>query len=355
MSPRSWPKALAFAVALLGGAACARPEPPPARLEAVAVSDSLWTGVAVSEDGRVFVCYPRWDAGTTLSVAEIAAEGGVRPYPDESWNGWRDGDPGVAGKLVCVQSVHCDGRGSLWALDAGNPYLKGVLPGAAKLVRIDLASNAAIRAYPFPAEVVGTKGYPNDVRIDARGEWAFVTDSGIGALYAVELATGRVLRRLLGHASTAAEDIVFRVEGREIGDRIHADGLAYDPRSDFLYYKALTGRTLYRVAASVLRDASMSEEEAGRRVERLAEVGPCDGLEIDLEGRIYLTALEDNAVKSWTPSEGLRTIVGDPRLRWPDSLARGPDGSLYLTISQLHLGADRSEPFGLFRIIKGKT
>ena len=40
-------------------------------LNEVARSENLWTGVAVSREGRIFVNYPRWSPQTTISVAEV--------------------------------------------------------------------------------------------------------------------------------------------------------------------------------------------------------------------------------------------------------------------------------------------
>jgi hypothetical protein len=50
-------------------------------------------------------------------------------------------------------------------------------------------------------------------------------------------------------------------------------------------------------------------------------------------------------------------VTKDSRLKWPDTLSFGPDGSLYVTASQIHLtprfnhGVSKiSEPFGVYRI-----
>ena len=84
------------------------PQPPPARtpyvkpeveLVEVASSERLWTGVAVSKKGRIFVNYPRWSDDVTFSVGEINATGGAVPFPDEEWNTW-DGSTASADRFV---------------------------------------------------------------------------------------------------------------------------------------------------------------------------------------------------------------------------------------------------------------
>ena len=39
-----------------------------------AESDRLWTGVAVSSDGRVCVCFPRWSADNPVSLGELIGD-----------------------------------------------------------------------------------------------------------------------------------------------------------------------------------------------------------------------------------------------------------------------------------------
>jgi len=70
----------------------------------IAQSERLWTGVAVSREGRVFVNYPRWLENVPISVAEIIG-GELRPFPDERWNNWNPSLP-PQDYFVCVQSVH---------------------------------------------------------------------------------------------------------------------------------------------------------------------------------------------------------------------------------------------------------
>src|SRR5262249_47195093 len=51
-----------------------------------------------------------------------------------------------------------------------------------------------------------------------------------------------------------------------------------------------------------------------------------DGATSDDDGRIYLTDPEHSAVVTVEPDRTLRTLVKDPRLRWPDGMSFGPDG-----------------------------
>ncbi|HSO23444.1 MAG TPA: L-dopachrome tautomerase-related protein, partial [Chondromyces sp.] len=233
-------------------------------LEVVAESERQWTGVAVTREGRVFVNFPRWSPEVPVSVAELQADGALAAFPDQGWNAWSPGsDP--TSVWVCVQSVVADGEGSLWVLDPANPGFAGVVPGGPKLVEIDIPTGAIIQTIRFDNTVAPSESYLNDVRLDHLHATAYITDSGLGALVVVNLATGASRRVLADHPSTKAEDTVLVIGGepwlRPDGSapQVHADGIAYDRARDLVYFQALTGRTLYRISGAALRDPALDE------------------------------------------------------------------------------------------------
>ncbi|SNB47879.1 SMP-30/gluconolactonase/LRE family protein [Geobacter sp. DSM 9736] len=337
--------------------------PRTAALFEVAGFDDQVTGVAVSRKGRIFVNFPRWGKDPRYSVAELLPDRTLRPYPDANWNRWDGKANDAAGHFVCVQSVFVDREDNLWILDPASPSFKGVVPGGAKLLKVNLAHDRVERVYPFDSSAAPSAGYLNDVRIDPAGKFAYITESGTGAIVVLDLKTGESRRLLDGHPSTRAEPgVVPVIDGREWRDekgkvpQVHADGIALDAKGEYLYYHALTGRTLYRIKTAFLNDPTLSPEELERRVERLAETGPVDGMEM-WRDVLYFTALEENAVKNLRPDGSVATVVREPLVQWPDSLAVGPDNYLYVTASQIHRsprfnkGVDRHEPpYRLFRV-----
>jgi sugar lactone lactonase YvrE len=314
-------------------------------LELVLPFEQQVTGVAVSENHRIFVNFPRWTEDVAISVAELVA-GRLRPYPDETWNAWRNArmnELSPRDHFVCVQSVFADGRGSLWILDPAAPNIEHVVKQGPKLVQVDLSNDQVRRTIAFDESVAPEGSYLNDIRISPDGRMAYITDSGAkGALVVLDLGSGRARRVLDGHPSTQAEkDVKIIIDGKELRRTdgrpplIAADSIALDRAGKYLYYKALTGRTLYRIDTAALNDANAAPNEVGRRVENLGALEPTDGFWMDQRDRLYITSIQDNAVKVREPDGRVSTVVQDPRLRWPDTFAQGPDGSMYVTASHI--------------------
>ena len=348
---------LVFGVASLGVVRCGGESPPTGgsngsgtTLQIVAQSGSQWTGVAVSREERVFVNFPRWRAGGTGSVAEIGGDGSTHWYPSDDWNDWSEGNTDYGHIFVCVQSVYIDDENVLWVLDTGNPFLRGVVPGAAKLVRIDLASDAVVRTYTFDSTMLAPERYLNDVRIDTRKQVAYISESGLGAIIVVDLISGASRILLDGDLSTTAESTTFTVEGRTLTNSIHCDGIALTEDGGTLYYKPLSGRELFKIDTRYLRDSTLTHQALAARVEFVANVGICDGLECDVDGSLYTTSLEENAIKRLTPQPILETVCQDARFKWPDSIFITEDKMLYFTTSQLHLGGNVTDPYRVFRV-----
>jgi sugar lactone lactonase YvrE len=322
-------------------------------LEPVVFSDIQWTGLAVSNEGRLFVNYPRWSDNVTISVAEII-NGIPVSYPNNPINDWKRGKNPVT-HLICVQAVFVDDKNRLWILDAANPQFKGVIPGGPKLLLVDLESNLVMQTFRFNSGIARKNSYLNDVRIDTQHEFAFITDSGDGALVVLNLKTGKARRILDNHPSTSSEDVILIIGGKPwkvngVQPRIHSDGIAYDVRADMVYYQALTGRNMYRISASSLRQFNLSEGTIEAQVEAVGETGAADGLIFGPDGKVYISALEYDAIFRTTPQGQVETVIRDKAIVWPDSFSFGPRGRLYFTTSRIHEGAAPKGRYGIYRI-----
>jgi sugar lactone lactonase YvrE len=330
--------ALALALATASGGASAQ------ALTIVAQFDHQATGVAVTQDGRRFVNFPRWTDDAPISVAEVMKDGSLRPYPDAKWNSWRNAranEMPVSDYFVCVQSIVPDNHGNLWVVDPGAPGNEKILPGAPKLVKIDLQTNQVTKVIPVPGDVALQGTYLNDIRFSPDGRTGYITDSGTrGAIIVVDLDSGKSWRTLDGHPSTQIDKTVTvtldgqplkRPDGRQ--PAFAADGIAISNDGRMLYYQALTGKTLYAVDTAKLR-RGVSEADRAAAVRTVATTNVADGLWMSRAGVLYITSPADYSVKRLDGTT-TRTVLTDKRLRWPDTFSEGADGRLYLTASHI--------------------
>jgi sugar lactone lactonase YvrE len=338
-------------------------------------NEAMPTGVTVSQQGRIFVNFPKWGDKVLFTVAEVR-EGKTIPYPNETFNQTNEND--LAAALVSVQSVVIDPADRLWILDTGSPLFKPTKFGGPKLVCVDLSTNEVVKKILFPQDVALPTTYLNDVRFDLRRGSegvAFITDSaqmGPNGIIVVDLASGHSWRRLHDHPSTKAEDLqtfLPLVEGRPFlehqtdgsvkeGASMGSDGIAISSDGSRLYYCPLGSRKLYSVDANALANRSIDDSEiAATVIDEGDKGGAADGLESDAAGYIYATNYEHNAVLRYRPGGNWETVMHDSRLLWPDTLSLATDGYLYVTANQLHRQARfhkghdlRRKPYTLFRV-----
>ena len=333
------------------------------------------TGIAVAEDSRVFVSLPFSNYSDpekfTASLVEISEDNKVSPYPDTVWNRnpSQVNNPDPASLFFNVQSHTIDEAGVLWALDRGRPLGEEVIVGGAKLVGIDLKTNEVIKIIPFDSSFAISNLF-NDIRVDAKRQIAYITDTNNGGIIVVDLNSGKQrwgLKAGNWMRFTQRNPVAQGVEidmSRRTTAPLTADGLALSPDNQWLYLQGhpRISSYLYRVPTEALRNTSLTSDEVARQVELVAETVFSDGIQTDAEGRVYFTDFENDAISRidpQMPSNGVEIIVSDPEISWPDAIDFAPDGTLYFTVAQFHhilagdSGIDRSEPpFKVFMISK---
>jgi len=328
-------------------------------------SDSTYqlTGVAVAKDNRVFVNYPYWLDNHSYSVVEVK-DGKPMPYPNAEWNSFKKGEDGQ-NKFVTVQSVVTDDKGFLWVVDAAGIGLGKVYQHSAKVLKIDLATNKIEKIYRFPENVVGEDVYINDIRIDNRNGFAYLTNSNTGGIVVLNIKSGES-RLVLTNSPSVKSDAAYHFSplGTELkkGDgsllKVNSDGIALTPDNQYVYYKPLSDNRLYRIKTDLLRDFKTPENVLEKNVEDLGKFITTDGMIFDKNGNLYFGDLEKSSIVKITPGLKMQTIVQDKeKLIWPDSYSISDDGYLYISNSQIqlmswfHNGKEQFEkPFKVYRI-----
>ena len=107
-------------------------------------------------------------------VVEVR-NGRTVPYPDASWNGWKQGSRGES-RFVGVNALRIGPDGALWVVDRGSRGIgKPAVAGGVKLVRIDVATDTVTRVYDL-AGVTTPISFVDDVRF--HGPKAYLIDAG---------------------------------------------------------------------------------------------------------------------------------------------------------------------------------
>jgi hypothetical protein len=315
---------------------------------------------AVTADGRViFTMHPL--NRPTYKLLERRADGTAAPFPDPQRSRAEFDNP---------LGIRAAADGTLWILDMGDRAGAAAWPAARppRLIGWDLARDVAAREIPLPPAVLRPNSWPQDFALDQRRGLAYVADAMRAdptrddppAIIVVDLRTGAARRVLEGHPSFEPAPLpaltlrsgllrAAGADGRRRVIRFGLDPITIDTAYEWVVWGPGNGFSLHRVRAADLADASLPAAELARRVERYRGKPASDGISMDVRGDVYVTDVLRGAIGVST-AEGYRVLARDPRMIWPDGTAFGPDGWLYVTVSQfgrmplVNDGRDRGEP-----------
>ncbi|WP_372645308.1 L-dopachrome tautomerase-related protein [Ancylomarina sp.] len=300
-------------------------------IEVVQFKGQQVTGVSVSHTGRVFVNFPRWRESVENSVVEVAADGKIISYPSEKWNKWEIGKSISDSVFVAIQSVvaHND---DLYVLDTRNPLFAGV-KDAPRLFVFDLNTNRLKDILVLSPKSYKPTSYINDLRIDERNNCIYMTDSGEPGLVVLNLSTKESKRVLDHHYSTRAETDHLTINGVKWNNTVHSDGIAFNSKTNRLYYHSLTGYNLYSVSADLLNNGDKEQIEAD--VKLVAKTAAPDGMIFDDKGNLYFADLENNKIQYLTPDGKINTLCEGEKIRWADTFSIF-NGYLFYTNSRIN-------------------
>ncbi|MEM6456404.1 MAG: L-dopachrome tautomerase-related protein [Acidobacteriota bacterium] len=358
-----------IALVALTGVARAQADASAPDFEVVATLDAPPGNVAVTPSGRLILSLHPFGA-PEQRVVELLPDGTTRPYPTPAWSG-APGPDGVG--IAAIIGIVSDPQGVVWMLDAGSAETPP------KLVGWDTRAERLARVIHLPAPIVQPNSFFQDLAVDALRRRAYIADMSRGdlvgastpAIVVVDLDTGTARRVLHGHTSLQPEEtrearmvidgtpVRTPVEnGKPVEPRIGLNPITIDPSYTWVYYGAMSGRSLYRLRADDLADPSLDDATLASRIERYGDKAVSDGISVDGAGNVYITDLPGNGIGVTRPDGRYAQLIEDPQLSWTDGMSYGPDGFFYVTVNQLHrmppLNNGEMAADGTYRIVRFK-
>lgn len=330
------------------------------KVERIAEFGGWPSGVAVSSHGRIFVSFPQANKQRSAATLCEVVDGCPIPFPFSGF--------------TSIQGLRCAEHNRIYALDTGAADMSPCDPNRAALWVLDAHSGTVVKRFGFRSDVVFPSTSLLDLALDPGNGVAYLLDSGTespNAFIVLDLVSGNARRVLNDHPSVRATASLGRrgvlANGKSLQVRdsrghqqpvqMGAIGVALSTHDGTLFWSKPD--TLYSVPTALLHDASASD----KLLDSAINTWPIrhfssDGLVRDREGHILFTDVTHNGVQRLSPLRGhYELLVSDPRISWPDGIALGPDGAIYVTSSQFHCsaafngGTDRRRPpFGLFRL-----
>lgn len=337
----------------------------------------LMQGAKVDSKGTIYVSTARWGGKEIpATLSKLVRKGAVwklQPFPNKALN-----DVANPKGLKAVLGFEIDRNDVMWILDQGHVAGAPSAPGDEKLVAWDLKAGKEVARYEFSDADSDKKcSFLNDVAVDNDAGVVYISDSGIfcnplkGGLIVYDMKTKSAKRVLSAPEWVNDEAYIFQIHGRDVlkakegkpnGMKTGADGIALSGDKKTLYWTNLTGNRLLALPTALIRDFGKSEDEIKKAVQVVGTMpSNTDGMTADRDNNLYLTALTLNGIMKRDAKTGkVSTYVSSGDISWPDTLAWGPKGSLYLVSNHLHLWVDGDMDFDKppvpnFRIYRMQT
>ncbi|MDQ1095881.1 MULTISPECIES: L-dopachrome tautomerase-related protein [Chryseobacterium] len=327
-------------------------------------------GIAVSDDGRVFLALPRGGENHNLpSVVEMTGQK-MTAFPNEEINKNINSD--YDSHLVSVLGITIY-QNTLWILDQGKRAgLEDIPDGSTKVVAVDINTRKVIKNIPIPKPFFRETMQLNDLRFDpthGKQGMVYITNNGFSkpdqSIILLDVASGK-LRELFKNIPevSPAPGFITYVEGKpylldmEKPTMPQGGVNGIELSADFkkLIWTTPTNPNYYSISTDKISDFHASEADLKKEITSEGQIVSNGGIAVDEEGSIYFgDASRYSIIRKNTKGE-VSLVAYDPRLIWPDGMAV-KNGSLYVTIGQWHRlpnlnnGKDvRTQPYQVLKI-----
>ncbi|RZK22744.1 MAG: hypothetical protein EOO56_07445 [Hymenobacter sp.] len=306
-------------------------------LVSAGVSDTIWNGVAVSDNNRVFVLFPHNEGNPGTRIGELL-NGKAVAYPNRTWNAWKKvGDPATTA-FVRPNSLRIGPDGLLWIVDSGTPKSDAApVPNGPKLLGFNLTTNQLAKTIPLDSYVKSTS-FVDDLRF--HGDIIYVTDAGAPGIIVLNQRTGQG-RRVLENDTTTTQRRPLVGEGKKLvrpnglDATLHADQMEVSPDGRYYYYQTAAG-PMYRVETQYIENFNLSSADIASKVTYFFNSPTCGGTAIDAAGNIYLADANVKRVLKITPAGQATTLVQSPDFVWVDAMWIDHAGNLWMPVPQMN-------------------
>ena len=327
-----------------------------AQLERVLQYPQPIGNVAISSDGRIFFTVHPESRPQGNKLLEWVA-GAALPYPSGA----------VQPHLFnTVLGITIDQQQRLWSIDHGRQGF-----GDPRLLAFDLRTGELVHDYKFTKEIAPIGSFLQDIRVSPDGRNVIISDGSIlrknPALVVYDVATKTARRILEAHESVVAENLLIQNSIKDLSFfgglftlKGGVNGIAIDPENEWLYFAAINNGGLYRIRMEHVVNAILPKNELHSLVERYSDKPLSDGLSVDVDGNIYVTDVEHNAISIVSNDRQPKTLMRSSDIRWASAISFGPGGYLYVADSAFpelvletkeHI--NRQGPFSIFRFKTG--
>lgn len=259
-------------------------------VEVVSAYENRPGNLSITPSGRIiFTNQPL--ASPNVKVAEILESGLSAPYPNDEF---------AVGKQATIKAaigIRTTDDGITWLLDMPTQTFTA----------IDTQTNSIVKTIKLPDSVVTPTSFLQDFALDQKRNRAIIADMTQGdlksaptpAFISVDLETGDARRIAQNHPSMMPE-----VEGG-----FALNPITIDPNYDYVYFGALSGRTIYRVPADAFDNGGKTVAQS---IQRYSQKSFSDGISVDGSGNVYVTDVEKHAIGVSNPG-GYRHIAILPK------------------------------------------
>ena len=310
-------------------------------------------GIKIFKDD-VYVTVPRWRHGVPSTLNRIVQSSDGRRALLQPFPNWEMQELTNCNALQYVQSMEIDSTCALmYIIDVGRVNIFESVPVNTcppKLVIYDLNRNEVVRVHVFPDAVAShVANFLNDIVVDRRNRFVYVSDAaGVNAsggivAYGYDRNSavrfvGPSTRHEINAETMTINNVTYRLA-------TPSDGIALTPDGKELFYCALSGYHVYKVATDLLRTLKDSFEFNEEVLELSGtKVSQSDGLVFSRSGRLYFGALANNSIYTWNKEEnGLNFAIesqhlltrNDTTMEWVDTFAFDGKGYLWFVTNRL--------------------